>query len=1346
MAGDSRERSAGRGAHADDRGEKRGRNDEGSGGAGPPAEADRQPVRRFSARLAKQPAKRAGHFAVLHRHGPDGPLRLPPGTVRRPGDQEVEGSGHGAEILADGEERAVPGDESETSDESETTDVCDGLSPVDFSNSDGVESEDNAEQTPLSGVPADAGGAAEVEEVTVEWALCRLDDLEEHKDAQDEVWDRLAELLGCQDKCEVEPGKGKKSASERQQALLNKRERRKACVLVELLAHLLGESRNFFESPEFSPELTQDQKCWLQGKVLENLLTRAPLRSQDTGLSIQSVRRDLFTVVRAAWLLKVNLVRALEKWKGVWNWRTYQKSCSPSEAGRQLSVWVHAFNDVVTAVKSTNRGRNLHHLGMSESLHQKWKKRTEGHRVLKCASCTQQRLLFGSQVPKDIGWCSRTDHGLLCKECDSKRPKRNGDIPLFCPEAKNQILPQLPSAKGLTMGEIMMCTVLETHCVMRCLKGGSTRKESHLCVFSTELKFAEAIPRKFAQVKAVALTKKRKDGSACKPLAIRVAKVKQFAMDLKFGIPHHGAKYWSEENRWHVNGSYYQWPPQPGYEDVKLDFGELDSLLERGVVAKATDWHEPPLWQLDKSNEEVRGEGDGQQGVQHDADQAGQPGQQEQQDEGQGDEDPHVATAQNADGGNIDWTECLQPPVPFLDAEPHIQAALLKQLGQDCPGPEDQVQAVPIERLRTDGAIVDVFREEYGLSKAFPTLFPGGHGDITRGGILTQRLSAEGFAHFCLCHPDDRFREHAFFRFALDQRRMMDQARSQAGFFVRQWEGKGCRQAGEGGGGPPPPRSPQPAAADGQPAADQSYNSDSQGTGRDEARDPEGSSGGGTGGRDEARGGLRLEDWPGLAKYAGNIKGTVGSFGRHKQNLKAAQDAMVSAGNGPVCHLWTLSVAEFYEKALHEALKDLEVERRVHLQGEAKRREIEQEIASQFATENGVRKVITRNSVEVCLYFKAKTEAMVSVVFPKILGATEYFYKYEFAPGRGAIHVHGVAFCPEHKGDPEGFMYNVDCQKAEDLKRVSDGLTEAGWQFKLPFDSYPDLTAEERKHLLRTPLEDWLNLPNGAKRFHGGLCATVFRHRCGSHCRAHHLKPEDVCKAKYLRPIHEEPIMFHKRFDGPRDDGEFVQHPRGLASLWGCNMDVQTVLSEDLCAIQRYLFDYVIKDDLASGWMKHQYMKTLEKTRNRAGEDGEASAYGQAYSFMLALINRTKITQQMCDFVVLGNALVESSFRWNRANLSGFSVHANSDPQHVLDMTSGRSEGKVIDAFHEEQRRLSEKQPPEEICLYRFMETYKKGPFEGYVVPVISGASGTSLTEVSGCWDEGVRETPPCLR
>ena len=64
--------------------------------------------------------------------GSMGPSASPPGMVR-----------HGAEILADGEERAVPEDESETSD------VCLGLSPV------------YAEPT-HDVVPADAGGAAEV--------------------------------------------------------------------------------------------------------------------------------------------------------------------------------------------------------------------------------------------------------------------------------------------------------------------------------------------------------------------------------------------------------------------------------------------------------------------------------------------------------------------------------------------------------------------------------------------------------------------------------------------------------------------------------------------------------------------------------------------------------------------------------------------------------------------------------------------------------------------------------------------------------------------------------------------------------------------------------------------------------------------------------------------------------------------------------------------------------------------------------------------------------------------------------------------------------------------------------
>ena len=118
-----------------------------------------------------------------------------------------------------------------------------------------------------------------------------------------------------------------------------------------------------------------------------------------------------------------------------------------------------------------------------------------------------------------------------------------------------------------------------------------------------------------------------------------------------------------------------------------------------------------------------------------------------------------------------------------------------------------------------------------------------------------------------------------------------------------------------------------------------------------------------------------------LMHYAKNVSGTNAYWNRAKDDLKAI---ITQVGAPPI--FWTLSCAEFHWPEFHNLCSD---------NGET--------------SDSECRANVINNPHLLDWFFTERTEQFVNYWLKKTLGATWYWFRYEYAVQCGSIHCHGVA-------------------------------------------------------------------------------------------------------------------------------------------------------------------------------------------------------------------------------------------------------------------------------------------------------------------------------------------------
>ena len=118
-----------------------------------------------------------------------------------------------------------------------------------------------------------------------------------------------------------------------------------------------------------------------------------------------------------------------------------------------------------------------------------------------------------------------------------------------------------------------------------------------------------------------------------------------------------------------------------------------------------------------------------------------------------------------------------------------------------------------------------------------------------------------------------------------------------------------------------------------------------------------------------------------LMHYAKNVSGTNAYWNRAKDDLKA----IITQVGAPTI-FWTLSCAEFHWPEFHNLFSD---------NGET--------------SDSERRANVINNPHLLDWFFTERTEQFVNYWLKKTLGATWYWFRYEYAVQCGSIHCHGVA-------------------------------------------------------------------------------------------------------------------------------------------------------------------------------------------------------------------------------------------------------------------------------------------------------------------------------------------------
>ena len=140
----------------------------------------------------------------------------------------------------------------------------------------------------------------------------------------------------------------------------------------------------------------------------------------------------------------------------------------------------------------------------------------------------------------------------------------------------------------------------------------------------------------------------------------------------------------------------------------------------------------------------------------------------------------------------------------------------------------------------------------------------------------------------------------------------------------------------------------------------------------------------------------------------------------------------ISLGNGAP-NLWmTFSCAEFYWKDVFRLLKDRESIAKGH------------PVSDEYVKTNYIN-LLNSYTLVVQEFFRFRFEAWMDLVGKDLYGIAHYYAKYEFAPGRGEVHVHLLAIL---KRSMFFQMVNELEEESEDMTKKADYLgTYAEQQF-----------------------------------------------------------------------------------------------------------------------------------------------------------------------------------------------------------------------------------------------------------------------------------------------------------
>ena len=263
-----------------------------------------------------------------------------------------------------------------------------------------------------------------------------------------------------------------------------------------------------------------------------------------------------------------------------------------------------------------------------------------------------------------------------------------------------------------------------------------------------------------------------------------------------------------------------------------------------------------------------------------------------------------------------------------------------------------------------------------------------------------------------------------------------------------------------------------------------------------------------------------------------------------------------------------------------------------------------------------LRRAVLSNLHIATSYFDARTKNYYNTVCKSLFQVDDYFFRYEFAKGRGQIHSHGILFSKEHAKKVEDALdhSNESLTNEDRAKRLqqwlqtdsenSDTVFSPGFVSLHPAGGKLEQNDEKKTWI---PNKEGWPLPEGTQKppdFNPlqqkiTQCKTqeeiddltthivnkVGIHQCNGYClrkkkvdsktrycRSHFGKEDPITKKTTGKDLHPfDPWIVgttHPRYEGARDHPRLIMFVKDHLSTWMANCDTQVLIDRDLLNLQ----------------------------------------------------------------------------------------------------------------------------------------------------------------------------------
>ena len=300
-----------------------------------------------------------------------------------------------------------------------------------------------------------------------------------------------------------------------------------------------------------------------------------------------------------------------------------------------------------------------------------------------------------------------------------------------------------------------------------------------------------------------------------------------------------------------------------------------------------------------------------------------------------------------------------------------------------------------------------------------------------------------------------------------------------------------------------------------------------------------------------------------LRYFARNIKGSDNFWRSKTEDLKHWINHHIARGNGPPTFFITLSCAENWWPDLKRLLAQLEVNAKNYPRAEAINS------GCRISMANAARKY----PLYVNEFFMKRAKSYMVTVFKKALGIEHYWGRVEFAPGRGAIHLHIIgisrdkaylqefyqAKTPEEKSDV------LDKYAHENLDMTADVSIDDDPKRKPDYESSP---LGKRYCECHDQIEDVRRLAEDCMCHQcNNYCLQSKKTNTPRTCRVHFGTESEFGKmdTKGLPHMPQSRIIIDKKgishFRMKRTFSKrVVQHSRTLLRSWRANCDIKLLI------------------------------------------------------------------------------------------------------------------------------------------------------------------------------------------